>query len=104
MLTPCGKNSGSMTADMKITVRSGTPRHSSMKAMEKDLTTTSSERRPSARRMPNGRAPGGGDEGDDDVEHQPSPLVGVNIGQAWHAADQQGAGERGKYGEQQKER
>jgi hypothetical protein len=45
-----------------------------------------------------------GDEGDDDVEHQPSPLAGVNIGQARHAADQQGAGEQGKYGEQQKER
>jgi hypothetical protein len=28
-----------------------------MKAMERDLTTPSSERRPSARRMPNGREP-----------------------------------------------
>ena len=46
-----------MTADMKSTVSSGTPRHSSMKPMEKYLTTPSSERRPSASRMPSGKAP-----------------------------------------------
>ena len=46
-----------MTADMKSTVSSGTPRHSSMKPIERDLMTGSSERRPSASRMPSGSAP-----------------------------------------------
>ena len=57
MLTPCGKKSGTMTADMKSTVSKGTPRHSSMKAIDRYLTTPSSERRPSANRTPSGKAP-----------------------------------------------
>jgi len=53
-VTPPGRNSGSITLAMNSTVTSGTPRHNSMKTMDAVRTTGSSERRPSASRMPSG--------------------------------------------------
>ena len=44
--------------------------------------------------MPSGSAPATVDEGDDDVEHQPAPQAGVDVGQPEHAADQQDAGQQ----------
>ena len=45
-----------MTDAMKSTVMSGTPRHNSMKATDIALMIGMSERRPSASRIPSGRA------------------------------------------------
>ena len=56
-LTPPGRKSGTITADMNSTVSSGTPRHSSMKPIDMIRMTGNCERRPSASRTPSGIAP-----------------------------------------------
>ena len=52
IVQPGGKKSGSITEAMKSTVTSGTPRISSMKAMQSARMIGRSERRPSASSMP----------------------------------------------------
>ncbi len=54
---PSGRNSGSITDDMNSTVISGTPRQNSMKVTQRTRMAGMSERRPSASRMPKGKAP-----------------------------------------------
>ncbi len=57
MVQPGGRNSGSITEAMNSTVISGTPRTNSMKPIESQRTIGMFERRPSASRMPIGKAP-----------------------------------------------
>ena len=56
-LTPVGMNSGSITEAMNNTVIKGTPRQNSIKTTQKLLTIGICERRPSANKMPIGKAP-----------------------------------------------
>ncbi|MCY1432485.1 hypothetical protein D9M71_484850 [compost metagenome] len=54
---PSGRNNGSITDDMNSTVISGTPRQNSMKVTQTTRIAGIFERRPSANRMPSGKAP-----------------------------------------------
>ncbi|MCY1428993.1 hypothetical protein D9M71_448940 [compost metagenome] len=56
-LMPSGRNSGSITDDMNRTVINGTPRQNSMKVTQTTRIAGIFERRPSASRMPSGKAP-----------------------------------------------
>ena len=93
MVTPAGRNSGSITEAMNSTVISGTPRTNSMKPTETQRTIGIFERRPSASRMPSGNGAGDADAGDDQRHEQAAPQIGRHVRQAEHAADQQDEGE-----------
>ncbi|MNZ80704.1 hypothetical protein D3C78_993470 [compost metagenome] len=56
-LMPSGRNNGSITEDMNSTVISGTPRQNSMKVTQTTFTAGMFERRPSASKIPSGKAP-----------------------------------------------
>ena len=56
IVSPCGTNSGNITAAMKRNVTSGTPRTSSMYAMHRPLIAGKGDRRPSASATASGNA------------------------------------------------
>src|ERR687883_402950 len=79
--TPSGRNSGSIVFAMNSTVMSGTPRTNSMKITENTRMIGSRERRPSAKRMPDGSEDR---EDHEEVDRAPGPLRRV---EPQHPAD-----------------